>query len=121
MWEVEHTDTTRFFKKDIFERVLNDAREKYSLAESFNLPYETVLSRICRKKLDGNGRYSPLLPIEDKIVELIVCMSKLKRSLKASEALTMINKLIDGTRIQEYLVQWKQKMNIYANSPDECG
>ena len=121
MWEVENTDTNRFFKKDIFERVMEDARQKYELAETFYLPYETVLSRIRRKNLDANGHLSPLLPIEDKIVEIIVCMSKLKRSLKASEALCLINELIDGTNIQEYLIQWKQKMNIYSTSPEDHG
>lgn len=87
MWDVEHSDLNHVFKKDIFANVMERAREQYKLADTFHLPYETVLSRIRRNNLSGDGHLSPLLPVEEKIVELIICMSKLKRSLKASEGL----------------------------------
>ena len=121
MWNVEHADLNNTFKKDIFRDVMERARVQYKLAESFHLPYETVLSRIRRNNLSGDGHYTPLLPVENKIVELIVCMSKLKRSLKASEGLRLVNELIDGTLIQQRLIDWKDKMNIYSNSLEDRG
>ena len=57
LWEIEHNDLNKIFKKDIFENVLNDAREKFKLAQSFHLPYETVLSRIRRNNFSGTGLF----------------------------------------------------------------
>ena len=109
------------FKKDIFNNIVERARTHYNLPSTFKLPYATALSRIRRSNLCANGNDSPLILIEPKIVELVICMSKLKRSLNCSEGLRLINELIDGTPIQERLIEWKKQQNIHYLSEDDSG
>ena len=59
--------------------------------------------------------------IEDRLVELLLCMSKIKRSLTASEGLRLANELIAGSEIQHRLILWKIKKNIYHSNPLEMG
>ena len=113
--------TRALFKKDIFHIIVERACRHYSLPSTFNLPYATALSRIQRLNLSINRNDSPLILIEPKIVELVICMSKLKRSLNYSEGLRLINELIDDTPIQQWLIEWKKKQNIHYLSEEDLG
>ena len=48
-------------------------------------------------------------------------MSKIKRSLTVTEALHLVNELIDGTEIQNMLIQWKIKHRIFYNDIKDLG
>ena len=48
-------------------------------------------------------------------------MSKIKRSLTVTEALRLVNDLIDGTEIQNMLIQWKIKHRIFYNDIKDLG
>ena len=109
LWEIKHADTSMITKKSIFEYVFDDTKKRYGLDDTFKFPYETALSRIRRNNISADGIDSPLLPIEQEIVDLLLCMSKIKRALTASDGLRLINELIDGTEIQKQLVEYKMR------------
>ena len=107
---MKHGDHTHMqkTKKQVFEEILERARVLHQLPTTFSMPYSTVLSRIRRNNLYASGNDSPLAPLESKIVDLILCMSKLKRSLTCSDGLRLINELIEGTVYQDKLIEWKK-------------
>ena len=121
MWEVQNLHLQNLHKKDIFSIVFEETSRRMNLDGSFKFPYETALSRIRRNNLSANGNDSPLLPIENEIVELLSCMNKLKRSLTASDGLQLINELIDNTPIQQRLREWKIKKQIYYKDEYDLG
>ena len=93
------------FKKNIFEGVLQDERQRMGLSDYFKSNFKTAQARVLHKNLIANGRSSPLIAIEDQLIELLLCMSKIKRSLLSSEGLCLANDLIQGTDVQRQLVQ----------------
>ena len=121
MWEVKHADTSMISKKDIFAYVYEDTKKRYGLNDKFSFPYETALSRIRRNNISADGLNSPLLPIEQEIVDLLLCMSKIKRALTASDGLRLINELIDGTEVQKRLIEWKTKMKTPYKHHSDLG
>ena len=121
MWEVQNSHLENLHKKDIFAIVFEQTSKRLNLDGSFKFPYETALSQIRRNNLSANGNESPLLPIENEIVELLSCMNKLKQSLTASDGLQLINELIDNTPFQQRLKEWKTKKQIYYKDSYDLG
>ena len=108
-------------KAKTFKEIVAEFRCKYDLPNEFNVPYRTVQTRVYRNRLEGNGRQSPLHRIEDNVISLIITMSKLKRSLKSSEGLKLINDLINNTQIQQDLINWKRSRRISNKNGEYTG
>ena len=119
--EIKCTQSRKTSKKHLFMKILQEETTKFKLGADFRFPYSTALSRIRRSSLNADGIYSPLFAIESKIISLIICMSKIKRAMTCSEALRLINELIDGTETQKQLIAWKLKMRIYFTVPQDLG
>ena len=96
----EHDNLTKITKKGLFDFLVKEQQMYGNLPAGFNFSYETMRSRIRRHNFDGNGNESPMRQIEQQIVEIIICMSKIKRSITPFEGLALINDLIDGTEVQ---------------------
>ena len=62
-----------------------------------------------------------MIAVEDKLVALLLCMSKIKRSLTSSEGLRLANELIEGTAVQQQLVQWKMNKKVYNRDMGALG
>ena len=107
--------------KQLFNSITEEEKENFDLEASFVFSYHTALSRIRRKNLQAEGTYSPLAEIEPQLIELIKCMSKIKRSLTLTKGLHLCNQLIEDTPIQEKLIEYKLSRNIYASSTQELG
>ena len=108
-------------RKDLFATILKEEKRNFDLPENFTFPFKTALSRIRRRSLHAKNMYCPLIHIEKKAIDLIICMSKLKCSLTVCEALCLINDLIDGTDIQKRLIEWKIYHKIYQKNPNDMG
>ena len=106
---------------EMFNNILEEERINHGLSDSFMFSYFTALSRIRRKNLNATGTGSPLLEIEDELVDLILCMSKIKRSLSVTEGLHLCNQLISDTDIQKKLIDFKLNRNIFTESPEDLG
>lgn len=73
-----------------------------------------MFARIRRDSLDANDTQSPMSRIEPKLIQLILCMSNIKRTLTVSKGLMLANDPIAGTKTQEYLIEWKKKKKILS-------
>ena len=108
-------------KKRLYERIHEEEKLLHNLPHDFDFSYKTVLSRISHNLFAGDGYQCPLIDIEQKIIDLIICMSKIKRSLTVSEGLNLVNDLIKDTDIQKRLIKWKMDHKIYRKNFDELG
>ena len=113
--------STHVPKELLYNLITVDEKENFGLGNDFCFPYRTCLSRIYRKRLEGIRNPSPMLDIENKVVNLILCMSKMKQSLTSSEGLVLINELICDTETQQLLREWKLNCNIFFTSDDDLG
>ena len=112
--EIEIPENNRSTIKSIFFRILLQEKKNFNLDNTFKFPYLTAISRIRRSSLKAQGSQCPLIHIEKKVIDLILCMSKIKRSLTMAEALHLINELTDETYIQKMLIKWKLDHNFFS-------
>ena len=120
-WEKDNGGLNKLSKRELFNVICESISCQYNLPSTFSFPYKTATARLGRSGLDGSGNKSPLLPVENEFVSLILCMSKIKRALTVSEGLRLINELIDGTEIQQQLIAWKIKRKIYCHNEIDLG
>ena len=78
-------------------------------------------TRIRADRLKADGRDSPVIAIEPKLVALILCMANIKRTLTLSQVLSLANDLIRNTETQKRLIQWKIDRKIYHNDLSNLG
>ena len=119
--EYKHRIDKKFTKQMVFDECFKRTVTKRNLPDDFKYSRGTADTRIKRKHLFGEGNHSPLLHIEHQIVSLLICMSKPKRSLKTSDAIMLINSLIDATDYQTQLIEWKRKHNTFAENDESLG
>jgi hypothetical protein len=86
-----------------------------------NLPDKVTISkqRIERRCQRGNefvehgatkgGNISPLIPLEPFFVMMLILLSKIRLALKASEAVRLFNSLIEGTKHQQEVIEYKKR------------
>ena len=60
-----------------------------------------------------------MAPIEEKLVELVLSMSRIRRCLTASESLQLANDLIKDTPLEQKIIEWKKSLhlNVGPNEP----
>lgn len=119
--EKDHASANGMKKRECYDRIVTEERDAHGLEQSFCFSYFSAMSRIRRKSLDGCGTFSPLAVIENDLVDIIVCMSKIKRSLTVSEGLYLCNQLIADTEIQNKLIDFKISRNIFAEKMEDLG
>ena len=117
--EYKHRIDKKLTKQMDFDQGCKRTIIKHNLPNRFHYSCNTADTRIKRKNLFGEDTDSPLLHIEHQIVSLLICMSKLKSSLKTSESIMLINSLIKATDYQAQLIEWKKKYKVFAEN-DEC-
>ncbi len=91
--------------------IINDVKAKRGIQDSIS-PY-AIQKRVERNSLINchlaRGQVSPLERIEPIIVSIIVQMAPMKQCLTPSKCLLLVNNLISDTKIQQELVEWKQR------------
>lgn len=108
-------------KRQLFYKILEEEKQNYDVSPHFEFKYETAISRIRRKRFAATGNESPLKFIEPTIIQLVLCMAKLKRALTSSDGLRIVNELIDGTEAQQRLIEWKSFKKMNHNITEDFG
>ena len=71
--------------------------------------------RLERKSLRSHhvvgGQILPLLRMETTVVEIIWQMARIRQCLTPSKGLQLVNSLLKGTKLQQDLIEWKEKGN----------
>ena len=110
-----HNQKGKESQKKIFNRIMKQE------ATNLRVSFETISSRVKRKSIQAKYILSPLHDLEKDIVSLIICMSKMKRSLRTSDGLRLINDLIKGTDKQKELIEYKIERKIYGVNQSAYG
>ena len=97
-------------RKGFLRKLITEVKKKRKI-EHVNIPLKTIYQRAFRKQSDIHhcpGHVSPLLPIEETVVQFIIKMAEIRQSLTPSRGLALINSLISEMPIQKELEDWKK-------------
>ena len=98
------------------KHIIERNKKKYDLVD-VNVPLKTIEQRIHRNRVEtvGNkccgGHKSPLLSIEDTVVDILLQMARIRQSLTPTRGLALVNSLIEDQPIQKNLIEWKEKIS----------
>jgi len=101
----------RCIKKSYLKTLVEKKKQKYKV--SSEISHSTIRSRSWRgiAKSNGPGAKSPLADAEKALVEICIQMGKIRQPLNCTEAIELLNNLIEDTDSQIELVkfqmQWK--------------
>lgn len=100
-------------KQNTIKNIIKDVSKKRNVPSDCVTP-DAIRRRVSRKSEfievhHSRGLSSPLLPIEPTILELILWMAKIRESLSTSQAIQLVNDVIQDTNHQHKLIQWKEK------------
>ena len=118
---IENDDIGNITKKGLFDCLVKEQVMQNNLPDTFNFPYNTAISRIRRGNITACGNKSPLQAVESQFIHILLSMSKIHKCLRPTESLQLINDCIVGTPVQEELIKWKLRRNIYFSSVDDLG
>ena len=100
-------------KKGRLGQIVDIVKKKRGLPEDFTVSSALVRKRINRGSIvnahKGSGQVSPLLPLEPHFVSIILKMAQMGESLTPSKSIALINNIIQGTKHQKELIDWKKK------------
>ena len=104
-------------KKGRLSELIKMVKTKNNLA---HIPITEALIRQRLKRdvtttVNYSGISSPLAAVEPMIVSTIVQMSRIRQSLTPTQALQLINSMIEGTPVQDDFIEWKRTIGKYYN------
>lgn len=106
-----------------FQNIVTEVRQKRNLPQDFEIKKNTVQRRIERNRIviDAHeckgGVDTPLADIEPSIVQIVLCMTKLRQSLTSRQIIQLVNSSIEGTVHQQKLIALKKNNKI--DQPEE--
>ena len=116
-------------KKIIFRRkpgyltsLITEIKVKNNVPEDVIISEGSIRQRIKRGNLytnGGRGPDSPLLALEPTIVKTIIQISRIRQCITPSTGLKLVNSIIEGTQVQNDLIQFKSK--LCGNSDGKVG
>ena len=112
----------KIVKKGIMASIIKKVLEEKNLTGQV-ITTESIKKRITRNNLlvfNKQGQISPLLPLEPKIVDIIVHMSRICQCLTPSQGLNLVNSVIKGTETQKALIKWK-RINSCSTNEEALG
>ena len=97
-------------RKGFLSELITEVKKRKKI-EHVYIPMKTIYQRAYRKQSDIHhcpGHVSPLIPIEETVVQFIIKMAEIRQSLTPSRGLALINSLINEMPIQKELEDWKK-------------
>jgi len=97
-------------------RLVKQAIEKFNIKDkSFDVPKQTINSRIKNDNLEvwHPGSCSPVAWVEVIIKAHIIAAARVNAPLSVSNIIALVNKLLEGTKHETELRNWKQKHSYY--------
>jgi hypothetical protein len=112
-------------KPGTYKKIHEKVKVSRNLPTTFNFPYNSAKHRLLRHTKVDNvgvtvGHQSPLRDVENDVVDFIIQLGKIGSPVTCSQAIYLINDLIDGTVHQRRLIEWKKKQGI-QQSPENFG
>ena len=98
--------------KGTYDKIIKEAEEKYNLGAGSISKY-TLLMRLqeTRKTITGGkGHVSPMIGIEAHFVDLILQLASMRQPLTATDALNVINSMVETSKLGKEVMEWKKKI-----------
>ena len=98
-------------KKNALDNLIEKKKEEHGLPD-LTVEKGCIQQRLKRNKLictTHTGTASPMAPIEEHIVALMVQMAKMRQPLNVSEGLALANSLVEGTKWEDDLISFKER------------
>ena len=101
--------------------IIGETKAEYGM-EDFHIPAKTVQSRVKRHQLNPKhpGTPSPVMNIEETLVEICLAMCQTCKPLNCSKGLALVNSLIKDTVLEDALVKFKAKCHLVNTSSNPC-
>jgi len=103
----ESEDSNKRMKKGRLLEIVNE------ISKNINLTYVikpgSICQRLKRKKtlsITRGGQISPLLPVKEKIVDVIIQFARIRKCINLTQVIILVNSMINGTPIQEDLIKY---------------
>jgi hypothetical protein len=116
----EENDDHATLPKGFLSDLIAAQKEVFNLPPEHNIPSQTIYSRLKPGRSlqpPHRGTPSPMATLEQLVVEIAIQMGRIRQPLTPTEALCLINGLIDKKPLQERLIIWKEAQNM--DQPDE--
>ena len=101
------------------DSIIEKKKEEFKLPDTVIISKRTIQNRLRNgRKLEcqHRGPESPLKDVENVVVELCIALNKIGQPLSARQGLELTNSIIDGTDIQDFLINWKDTNGLtYEN------
>eukprot|EP00978_Attheya_sp_CCMP212_P006142 scaffold13838_cov51-Attheya_sp.AAC.1 len=95
--------------------LIEEAKIKYGMPDA-KISESTIKDHHLQEKfhnISGCGHTSPMIGVEDQIVELCIRMAKIRQPLSCANGLCLANSVIKGTETEKKVREW-QEHNIKA-------
>ena len=102
-------------KNGQLRQIIESHKKKRNL-EDVDVPKATIRMRIQRNHSivhhnHHGGLQSPLLELDDTVVNVALMMARIRQCLSPSKGLALVNSLINNQPIQQRLIDWKRKFS----------
>ena len=102
-------------------KIIEYVKKEKKIPHDTVIKADTIRRRISRMRphVLSSGGISPLISIEDSVVQIIIQMARIRQSLTPSKGLQLVNDMIHNTPLQTDLIKWKEKHT--SNATDTLG
>ena len=117
-------NNTERLPKGTLKKTIDDIIKRLELppAATATITPESIKSRIKIGKTvitrTTGGLYSPLLPMEQAVVDIVIQMARIRVCLCPSDGICLVNSMLNQSDLQAKLIEWKKK---YSHSNDNVG
>ena len=99
--------------------IISDVKRRNCLTDESIILESGIRSRVKNHRLlvlqSHPGTQSPMLQYEMEFIKVITQMARMRECLSPSEAISLINSMIEGTHAQDNLIKSKKK-NTFGES-----
>jgi len=105
-------------RKTLVERAI----EMFGIEGYFDVPKQTVFSRIASERLEvwHPGTESPLLEVEVVLISFLFTAHRLCCPLSVGDTIALMNALISGTPHEKRFIAWKKTHSWYKEVTKVC-
>ena len=95
------------------QKIIKQVREYNNIPADVVIKVETIQQRCRRKRSQvySIGPPSPLHSIESRLIATILQLARIRQPVTPSQAISLTNAMIDGTRVQQQLIDFKKQTN----------
>jgi len=102
------------------QNLVATAAERFEIQGDFDVPRQTIHSRIKAERLEvwHRGQTSPLIVVEVTLNAYIIGAWMVNCPLSVSQCIELMHNLMSGSSFEQNLNKWKTACEIYSSNPE---